>query len=91
MADLAAEFHEAFCQAWAKAVQMASARTGLRVAGLSGGVFCNEIVTKRLSELLREQGMTVLRHEVVPPNDGGIAFGQAAVAMAQAMTRKGMS
>ncbi len=89
VADLAAEFHEEFCQAWAQAVQLASVRTGLRVAGLSGGVFCNEIVTKRLSELLREQGMTVLRHEVVPPNDGGIALGQAAVATAQVMARKG--
>ena len=61
-------------------IRVTSARTGLRVVGLSGGVFCNEIVTKRLSELLRAEGMTVLRHEVVPPNDGGISFGQAAVA-----------
>ncbi len=89
VADLAAEFHEIFCQAWANAVSTASGRTGLRVAGLSGGVFCNEIVTKRLTELLEEQGLTVLRHEVVPPNDGGIALGQAAVAMAQMAAGKG--
>lgn len=79
-AQLVADFHEAFAQAWAAAVRQAVADTGLRTVGLSGGVFCNALLTGRLSELLQNQGLTVLRHEIVPPNDGGIAFGQAVVA-----------
>ena len=59
-------------------------KTGFVCVVLSGGVFCNAIVTKRLGELLSEQGLHVLRHRVVPPNDGGLALGQAAVASARA-------
>jgi hydrogenase maturation protein HypF len=79
---LAWEFHEVFAAAWAHAALLASQQTGVKTVALSGGVFCNEIVTKRISERLAAQGLKVLRHEVVPPNDGGIAFGQAAVVTA---------
>jgi hydrogenase maturation protein HypF len=79
--QLAADFHEAFAQVWAAAVAEAARRTGRRIVGLSGGVFCNALLTRRLSELLAAQGLTVLRHQRVPANDGGIPFGQAAVAM----------
>jgi hydrogenase maturation protein HypF len=82
-AELAALFHEEFAQIWAEAVGLAAEQTGLRTVGLSGGVFCNALLTNRLTELLTERGLRVLRHELVPPNDGGIAFGQAAVAMAR--------
>ena len=77
---LASEFHEIFAQAWAEATLRASAATGVTIVALSGGVFCNEIIIKRISALLSEAGLRVLRHKLVPPNDGGIAFGQAAIA-----------
>lgn len=82
VAELAREFHEVFAQAWAEATGRAANRTGIRVVALSGGVFCNEILTRRLTELLEAKQLTVLRHRVVPPNDGGIALGQAAIATA---------
>ncbi len=78
--QLAADFHEGFAQAWAAAVRQAANQTGRRIVGLSGGVFCNALLTRRLTELLSDAGLTVLRHQQVPPNDGGISFGQAAVA-----------
>lgn len=44
--------------------------------GLTGGVFQNRILSDRASKLLEAQGFDVRRHSVVPPNDGGLAFGQ---------------
>jgi hydrogenase maturation protein HypF len=79
--SLAHQFHEGFVQAWAAVIVEASARMGLRVVGLSGGVFCNAWLTQRMSQLLSQAGLKVLRHRVVPPNDGGLSLGQAAIAM----------
>jgi hydrogenase maturation protein HypF len=53
-----------------------------RVA-LSGGVFQNRFLLEKTCGLLRAQGFHVLTHSRVPTNDGGISFGQAAVANAQ--------
>lgn len=47
---------------------------------LSGGVFQNRFLTERTDALLRDASFRVLRHSLVPPNDGGIALGQAVVA-----------
>jgi hydrogenase maturation protein HypF len=61
----------------------AVAKTGVKRVVLSGGVFCNALLTTRLTGLLSHRGVDVLRHEVVPPNDGGLSLGQAAVASAR--------
>jgi hydrogenase maturation protein HypF len=45
---------------------------------LSGGVFQNELLLEQLSELL--SGQEVWTNHAVPPNDGGICLGQAAMA-----------
>ncbi len=81
--ELSALFHEQIAQAWAEVTMRSAARTGLSTVVLSGGVFCNQLLTERLRTLLAARGLRVLRHQHVPPNDGGIAFGQAAVAAAQ--------
>jgi hydrogenase maturation protein HypF len=81
---LAALFHEQFARAWESVVDEAVERTGVRTIALSGGVFCNERLTCRLMELLTARRLTVLRHRLVPPNDGGIALGQAAIAAGRA-------
>jgi hydrogenase maturation protein HypF len=47
---------------------------------LSGGVFMNRILTDLVAERLEAQGVRVLLHRRVPPNDGCIALGQAVVA-----------
>jgi hydrogenase maturation protein HypF len=77
---LAARFHEQFVAAWEAAVVRASDETGLIAVVLTGGVFCNEILDRELTRRLRARGLHVLRHNQVPPNDGGLALGQAAIA-----------
>jgi hydrogenase maturation protein HypF len=54
--------------------------SGLEKVVLSGGVFQNRFLTEMSSLLLERAGFTVLRHSLVPPNDGGLALGQAVIA-----------
>mgnify|MGYP002382116270 CR=1 FL=1 len=56
--------------------------TGLESVALSGGVFQSVLLTAETSARLRANGFRVLRHRLVPPNDGGLSLGQAAIAAA---------
>jgi hydrogenase maturation protein HypF len=53
---------------------------GIDVVALSGGVFQNLYLLTCTVKALEQKGFTVLTHEHVPTNDGGIALGQAVVA-----------
>jgi len=48
---------------------------------LSGGVFQNELLLEDLKSMLAEGSLQVWTNHAVPPNDGGISLGQAALAM----------
>ena len=85
---LARWFHEQLAAAFEAAVVEAAQRTGLGEVVLSGGVFCNALLTHRLEDRLGQRGLKVYRHEQVPPNDGGLALGQAAVALARGGTEQ---
>ncbi|WP_174189844.1 carbamoyltransferase HypF [Nocardia barduliensis] len=50
--------------------------TPATVVALSGGVFQNALLLARSCALLRDNGFTVITHHRLPPNDGGLAFGQ---------------
>jgi hydrogenase maturation protein HypF len=69
-------------RAVARATAAACAASGADTAVLSGGVFQNRLLLAWTAERLEELGLRVLLPERVPANDGGISFGQAAVAAA---------
>ena len=74
---LAMEFHRRLAGQIAGAVQAAREQTGLPAVALSGGVFQNRLLLELTVELLEQMKFRVLTHHLVPPNDGGIALGQA--------------
>ena len=77
---IAARFHNGVAAMIVNACQMARNATGLKSVVFSGGVFQNGTLHRLTIPRLEEVGFTVITHRLVPPNDGGIALGQAAVA-----------
>ena len=79
---LAYEFHAELAAQIIAACEEAKRQTGIRKAALSGGVFQNRLLLELVDEGLQKKGFQVLKHSLIPPNDGGIALGQAAYGMA---------
>jgi len=77
---MAARFHDGLAAVVVEACQRLSAAHGSRTVALSGGVFQNVRFLTVLVEGLTAAGFEVLTHRRVPPNDGGLALGQVAVA-----------
>lgn len=75
---LARSFHLTLAKATAQTAKRLLEKTGLKKVALSGGVFQNELFTELLETELK--GVEILKNRLVPTNDGGIAYGQAAVA-----------
>jgi len=82
-AVVSARFHNGLAEATARALSLLARREGVRIAVLSGGVFQNRLLLERCLELLAASGLRVLTPRALPPNDGAISYGQAAVAAAQ--------
>jgi hydrogenase maturation protein HypF len=78
--SVAARFHNGVVALVREVCRAARDRTGLGTVALTGGVFCNALLTEGCQQRLTEDGFTVLRHHIVPPGDGGLALGQLMVA-----------
>ncbi len=82
-AVVAARFHEGVAAATAAACTTAAARAGTDRVALSGGVFQNRLLLESTAARLRDGGLRVLIPQRVPLNDGGVSYGQVAVAAAR--------
>ena len=80
---IAAKFHNAVAAAILRTCQWLRDERGIKTVALSGGVFQNELLLRRTVETLQEREFKVFTNTLVPPNDGGLALGQAAVAAAR--------
>jgi hydrogenase maturation protein HypF len=83
---MAARFHKGLAKAIAAmAKKLARRDEGAALFGgvaLSGGCFQNHILFEEVARRLEEENFTVFTHAQVPPNDGGLALGQAAIGAA---------
>ncbi|WLD75829.1 carbamoyltransferase HypF [Mogibacterium neglectum] len=80
--QLAYFFHKALADMIVIACCYQRTRCEVNVVALSGGVFQNLLLLKLVDDGLEREGFKVLKHGVVPTNDGGIAIGQAAAGIA---------
>jgi hydrogenase maturation protein HypF len=80
VASVSARFHRAVAHATAAACAGAASAAGVDRVVLSGGVFQNRLLLEWTAGRLECLGLRVLTPERLPANDGGIAYGQAAVA-----------
>jgi hydrogenase maturation protein HypF len=63
-----------------EALEKLSAAMGIASVVLSGGVFQNELLLEDIRCLSGDSRIRILTNHAVPPNDGGISLGQAALA-----------
>ncbi len=83
VSTISARFHAGLARATTEALVIIAGRQELDTAVLSGGVFQNRLLLELTAAGLEDAGLRVLVPEKLPPNDGQIAFGQAAVAAAR--------
>ncbi len=80
--EAALALHVSLADGLARMVEQLREAHAFGAVGLSGGVFANAVLTELCLERLASLGVRALTHHLVPPNDGGLALGQVAVAAA---------
>lgn len=81
--EIAARFHQGVISMIVEVAEILRSAHGLHTVGLSGGVFQNVRIAGGAAAALRQAKFNVLTHQLVPPNDGGLALGQAVIAARQ--------
>ena len=89
-AGRALDFHVTMAAAVAEVLGVLAAYTGLRTAALAGGVFQNALLLEQVLARIGGDYRVLLPH-LAPPNDGGIAYGQAVAALARMKNGRGVS
>jgi len=79
---IAAQFHAGVAQGFIRAAVAAREKTGIHLVALSGGCMHNRRLARLLRSGLEQRGFKVSQHRQVSPGDGGLSYGQAAVAAA---------
>ena len=78
--NISHRFHDSIICVLVEICELLRKRTSINTVAMSGGCFQNRYLSLSLSEQLRQNGFKTLMHSIVPPNDGGLALGQAVVA-----------
>ncbi len=78
--DIARAFQRGVAEGLADAIRKLCDERQVSIVVLSGGVFQNELLLSDLRDLLSGAPLTIWTNHAVPPNDGGISLGQAALA-----------
>lgn len=81
--DIARRFHNTISMATTDTCGKIRDACGLNRVVLSGGSFQNKLLTEGIYSRLAGDGFDVFTHRLVPPNDGGLALGQAVIAGAK--------
>jgi hydrogenase maturation protein HypF len=84
---IAARFHAGVAAGFVRAAVMARTATGVRQVVMSGGCMHNRRLARLLRVGLEAEGFEVFQHAQVSPGDGGLSYGQAAVAAAMLSDR----
>jgi hydrogenase maturation protein HypF len=80
---ISARFHAGIAEGFINAAGNARIETGINTVALSGGCMANRRLARLLREGLKEEGFEVFQHRQVSPSDGGLSYGQLAVAAAR--------
>ncbi|MEM2192559.1 MAG: hypothetical protein QXG38_02975, partial [Candidatus Hadarchaeales archaeon] len=80
-ADVAAGAQWALADGLAQIAASVAEKEGMKIVGVSGGVFYNDLMTIAARERITSAGLKFLMHREVPPGDGGISLGQVYVAV----------
>jgi hydrogenase maturation protein HypF len=87
--EIARAFQRGIAQGLYTSIRTISEERGIHTVVLSGGVFQNELLLQDLKPLLEEEHLRVWTNHAIPPNDGGISLGQAALAALEQNTADG--
>jgi hydrogenase maturation protein HypF len=87
-AEVAHAFHRTVAAGIVEVSSLIRQESGADRVVLSGGVFQNRLLTEETALLLGQAGFETFCHRLVPPNDGGLALGQAVIAGVQWQGRK---
>lgn len=79
--ELAFRFHKTVACSIQEMCKVLRKSAGINTVALSGGVFQNTLLLELTLELLRAEAFEVYTNTLVPPNDGGIALGQAYIGL----------
>ena len=77
--QIARAFHRGIARGLADAIASLSQANSIDTVVLSGGVFQNELLLEDLRSILKSRSLAIWANHEVPPNDGGISLGQAAL------------
>ena len=88
---ISARFHAWIAEGFINAAANARIESGINQVALSGGCMHNRRLTRLLRSGLEEEGFTVYTNRLVSTGDGGLSYGQAAVAAAMLQKLKAES